>query len=89
MAKRDIVFDTKAGRIYLGAMAILLLVLGPVLVVLAILIKVRGADFFWQTLVMGVASIVAGVCQLLFLKKRKMQAPEPEPDTKPVTEPQE
>ena len=86
MAKRDIFFDTKAGRTYLRVMAFLLIVLGLVLVVLGILLGIRGAKGFWQQLVMGVASIVAGVCQLLFLKKRKMQMTEPEPDTKPVAE---
>ena len=86
MAKRDIFFDTKAGRTYMRVMAFLLIVLGLVMVVLGILLGVRGAKGFWWQLVMGVASIVAGVCQLLFLKKRKMQAPEPEPDTKPVAE---
>ena len=86
MAKRDIFFDTKAGRTYLRVMAFLLIVLGLVLVVLGILLGIRGTKGFWWQLVMGVASIVAGVCQLLFLKNRKMQAPEPEPDTKPVAE---
>ena len=86
MAKRDIFFDTKAGRTYLRVMAFLLIVLGLVLVVMGILLGIRGAKGFWWQLVMGVASIVTGVCQLLFLKKRKMQAPEPERGTKPATE---
>ena len=86
MAKRDIFFDTKAGRTYLRVMAFLLIVLGLVLVVLGILLGIRGAKGFWWQLVMGVASIVAGVCQLLFLKKRKMQmtGPEPEPSAVPM-----
>ena len=86
MAKRDIFFDTKAGRTYLRVMAFLLIVLGLVLVVLGILLGIRGAKGFWLQLVMGVASIVAGVCQLLFLKKRKMQmtGPEPEPSAVPM-----
>ena len=88
MAKRDIFFDTKAGRTYLRVMAFLLIVFGLVLVVLGILLGIRGAKGFWWQLVMGVASIVAGVCQLLFLKNRKMQTPEPEPDTKPEPEPE-
>ena len=93
MAKRDFFYDTKGGRIYLGAMAVLLLVMGLVLLVLSILIKIRGADFFWQTLVMGVGSIVTGVCQLIVLKRRKQQAPkgtdttvEAASETKPETE---
>ena len=43
MAKRDIFFDTKAGRTYMRVMAFLLIVLGLVLVVLGILLGVP----FW------------------------------------------
>ena len=84
MAKRDIFYDTKAGRTNLRVMAFMLIILGLVLVVLGILLGIRGAKGFWWQLVMGVSTIVAGVCQLLFLKNRKRQAPGPEPESSPV-----
>ena len=71
MAKRDFIYDTKAGRVSLAIVAVFLLVMGLVLVVLSILLGRAEKDGFWQTLVLGVASVVYGVCNLVVLKKRK------------------
>ena len=71
MAKRDFIYDTKAGRVSLAIVAVFLLVMGLVLVVLSILLGRAEKDGFWQTLVLGVASVVSGVCNLVVLKKRK------------------
>ena len=79
MAKRDLFYDTKAGRTYLRVMAFLLIVLGLVLVVLGILLGIRGAKGFWWQLVLGVSSIIFGFCNLAILTKRPPRAPkEPE-----------
>lgn len=71
MAKRDFIYDTKAGRVSLAILAVFLLVMGLVLVVLSVLLGRAEKDGFWQTLVLGVASVVYGVCNLVVLKKRK------------------
>lgn len=71
MAKRDFIYDTKAGRVSLAIVAVFLLVMGLVLVVLSILLGRAEKDGFWQTLVLGVASVVYGVCNLVVLKKRR------------------
>ena len=71
MAKRDFIYDTKAGRVSLAIVAVFLLVMGLVLVVLSILLGRAEKDGFWQTLVLGVACVAYGVCNLVVLKKRK------------------
>ena len=71
MAKRDFIYDTKAGRVSLAILAVFLLVMGLVLVVMSVLLGRAEKDGFWQTLVLGVASVVYGVCNLVVLKKRK------------------
>ena len=73
MAKRDFIYDTKAGRVSLAIVAVFLLVMGLVLVVLSILIGRAEKDGFWETLVLGVASVVSGVCNLVVLKKRPIR----------------
>ena len=75
MAKRDFIYDTKAGRIFTVVLAWVLIVLGVVLLVLGVGAG-REYEGFWWTLFMGLASIVFGICNLNILKKRKMQAPE-------------
>lgn len=88
MAKRDLFYDTKAGRTYLGVMAVLLVVLGLVLLVLSILLGVRGVKSFWFQLVLGISSIIFGFCNLAILKKRPPQAPKDTAgEPSPVTEP--
>ena len=93
MAKRDFIYDTRGGRIYMSVVAVLLLVLGVVLVVLGILLGIRGAKGFWWQLVLGFSSIIFGLCNLAYLKKRPMQTPKEDttgdtaPATKTVTEP--
>ena len=96
MAKRDFIYDTKAGRVSLAIVAVFLLVMGLVLVVLSILIGRAEKDGFWETLVLGVASVVSGVCNLVVLKKRPVRvlpdedvADEPEISTGPIQFPQE
>ena len=83
MAKRDLFYDTKAGRTYLFVMAVVLLVMGLVLLGLSIALKTGGKNGFWQTLVLGVSSIVFGICNLVALKKRKLRAPETDTDVEP------
>jgi hypothetical protein len=58
MAKRDFIYDTKAGRISLAIVAVFLLVIGLILVVLSILIGRAEKDGFWETLILGVACVV-------------------------------
>ena len=82
MAKRDFIYDTKAGRVSLAILAVFLLVMGLVLVVMSVLLGRAEKDGFWQTLVLGVASVVYGVCNLVVLKKRKARGiPEEEEGT--------
>ena len=71
MAKRDFIYDTKAGRTFLGVLAVLLLVMGVILLVLSVLLGHGGKEGFWQTLVLGVSSIIFGLCNLIVLKKRR------------------
>ena len=86
MAKRDIFYDTKAGRLFLGVLAGVLIVLGLVLLVVGVGAG-REYEGFWWTLFMGIASIFSGICSLKTLKKRKMQAPgDTKPDVIPETE---
>lgn len=96
MAKRDFIYDTKGGRISLAVVAVFLLVMGLVLVVLSILIGRAEKDGFWETLVLGVACVVYGVCNLVVLKKRPIRvlpdedvAEEPEIGSGPIQFPQE
>ena len=91
MAKRDFIYDTKAGRISLGVLAGLLIVLGLVLLVLCVGAG-REYEGFWWTLILGVASVIFGICNLNILKKRKTQAPEEtapagSPETAPASNP--
>lgn len=93
MANFDIIYDTKAGRVFLGALAFFLLVAGLLLFVLSILLGQGDFGGFWETLLLGVACIAYGVWQLAVLKKRTRQAfqkspaaPEKEPGPVPLTE---
>ena len=70
MAKRDFIYDTKGGRFSLAIIAVFLLVMGIVLLVLSILLGRADKDGFWQTFILGTASIIYGVCNLIVLKKR-------------------
>ena len=70
MAKRDFIYDTNGGRISLAIIAVFLLVMGIVLLVLSILLGRADKDGFWQTFILGTASIIYGVCNLIVLKKR-------------------
>lgn len=70
MTKRDFIYDTQGGRISLAILAVFLLVMGIVLVVLSILLGRADKDGFWQTFILGTASIIYGVCNLFVLKKR-------------------
>ena len=81
MAKRDFIYDTKAGRVSLAILAVFLLVMGLVLVVMSVLLGRAEKDGFWQTLVLGVASVVYGVCNLVVLKKRKARGIPEEEET--------
>lgn len=70
MVKRDFIYDTKGGRISLAIIAVFLVVMGLVLVILSILLGRADKDGFWQTFILGMASIICGVCNLIVLKKR-------------------
>ena len=83
MAKRDLFYDTKAGRTYLFVMAVVLLVMGLVLLALSIALKTGGKNGFWQTLILGVSSVTFGICNLIALKKRKQRSPETDRDVEP------
>ena len=92
MARRDFIYDTKAGRNFLGVLAVLLLLMGGILLVLSVLLGLRGKEGFWQTLVLGVSSIIFGLCNLIVLKKRRPRAAQnvdtvEEPVAEPVAEP--
>lgn len=96
MAKRDFIYDTKGGRISLAILAVFLLVMGIVLLVLSILLGRADKDGFWQTFILGTASIIYGVCNLIVLKKRPPRvlpdddvADVPETVTEPTQLPQE
>ena len=96
MARRDFIYDTKGGRISLAIVAVFLLVIGLILVVLSILLGRAEKDGFWQTLILGVACVVYGICNLIVLKKRQPRvlpdedvADEPEIVTAPAQLPQE
>jgi hypothetical protein len=96
MAKRDFIYDTKGGRISLAIIAVFLLVMGIVLLVLSILLGRADKDGFWQTFILGTASIIYGVCNLIVLKKRPPRvlpdddvADVPETVTEPTQLPQE
>lgn len=96
MAKRDFIYDTKGGRISLAIIAVFLLVMGIVLLVLSILLGRADKDGFWQTFILGTASIIYGVCNLIVLKKRPPRvlldddvSDVPETITEPTRLPQE
>ncbi len=96
MAKRDFIYDTKGGRISLAIIAVFLLVMGIVLLVLSMLLGRADKDGFWQTFILGTASIIYGVCNLIVLKKRPPRvlpdddvADVPETVTEPTQLPQE
>lgn len=96
MAKRDFIYDTKGGRISLAIIAVFLLVMGIVLLVLSMLLGRADKDGFWQTFILGTASIIYGVCNLIVLKKRPPRvlpdddvADVPETITEPTRLPQE
>ena len=70
MAKRDFIYDTKGGRISMAIISVLLILMGLVLVVLSIMLGRADKGGFWQALIIGVGSVVSGVCSLIVLKKR-------------------
>lgn len=96
MAKRDFIYDTKGGRISMAIISVLLILMGLVLVVLSIMLGRADKGGFWQALIIGVGSVVSGVCSLIVLKKRPaLELPdddvdvEPEPVAEPTSLPQE
>ena len=63
--KRDIFFDTKAGRAFLCLMSLLLIVGGLVILYLSFIVKE------WGLLILAVGSIVSGVCQIIVCNRRR------------------
>ena len=67
MEKRDIVYDTKAGRIVLWVLNGLQIAMSPVLIVLAVLAKK------WLFLFMGLCLLVSGIAQIIILRRKKKE----------------
>ena len=65
--KRDIVYDTKAGRTVLWVLNGLQIAISPVLIVLAILAKK------WLFLFMGICFLISGICQIIILRRKKQE----------------
>ena len=65
--KRDIVYDTKAGRTVLWVLNGLQIAISPVLIVLAILAKK------WLFLFMGICLLISGICQIIILRRKKQE----------------
>ena len=65
--KRDIVYDTKAGRAVLWALNGLQIAISPVLIVLAVLTKK------WLFLFMGICFLISGICQIIILRRKKKE----------------
>lgn len=63
--KRDIVFDTKAGRTTLCILSALLIAGGLLIIYLAIRLKV------WIWLLLAAGSITCGVCNFIVCNRRK------------------
>lgn len=63
--KRDIFFDTKAGRAFLFLMSFLLIVGGGVILYFSIIDK----EYWWLFLAIG--SIVSGVSQILVCNRKR------------------
>jgi len=64
MAKRDIFFDTKHGRIILMVLAILVLMGGIELIVS------NAIRHDWHWFFIGICDVCTGSCMLIFLKRR-------------------
>ena len=67
MEKRDIVYDTKAGRIVLWVLNGLQIAMSPVLIVLAVLAKK------WLFLFMGICLLISGIAQIIILRRKKKE----------------
>ena len=67
MEKRDIVYDTKAGRIVLWVLNGLQIAMSPVLIVLAVLAKK------WLFIFMGLCLLVSGIAQIIILRRKKKE----------------
>ena len=65
--KRDIVYDTKAGRTVLWVLNGLQIAISPVLIVLAVLAKK------WLLLFMGICFLISGICQIIILRRKKQE----------------
>ena len=70
--KRDIFFDTKAGRAFLFLMSFLLIVGGGMILYFSILEK----EYWW--LILAIGSIVSGVSQILVCNRKQKQVKDPE-----------
>lgn len=65
--KRDIVYDTKAGRTVLWVLNGLQIAISPVLIVLAVLAKK------WLFLFMGICLLISGIAQIIILRRKKKE----------------
>lgn len=65
--KRDIVYDTKAGRTVLWVLNGLQIAISPVLIVLAVLAKK------WLFLFIGICFLISGICQIIILRRKKQE----------------
>jgi len=66
--KRDMFFDTKAGRAFLCLMSFLLIVGGGVILYFSFIEK----EWWWLFLAIG--SIVSGVCQIIVCNRKRKAA---------------
>ena len=65
--KRDIVYDTKAGRTVLWVLNGLQIAISPVLIVLAVLAKK------WLFLFMGICLLISGIAQIIILRRKNKE----------------
>ena len=64
-AKRDIFYDTKAGRTFLSVLAVLLIAGGLLIIFKSLLLK------DWSWIFFAACGIVSGVCNLIICSRRK------------------
>ena len=64
-SKRDIFYDTKAGRTFLSVLAVLLIAGGLLIIFKSLLLK------DWSWIFFAACGIVSGVCNLIICNRRK------------------
>lgn len=67
--KRDLIYDTKGGRIFMHIMATLLIGAGGFLIVLAVSHNVWN---WW--ILLGVCGIVTGICNVIVCNRKRKES---------------